>query len=92
MSTTSSEPLGYTLKEVWDSFKDLENSYASGRMDSCSNYITIRLVTLIEQFCRVAYKHRNLAYNWKQTQPVAMPILVDVFQRFSPGINRSQYA
>lgn len=83
----SDTPPGYTLKEVWDSFNDLKAMYESGRMTSCDNYITIRLVTVIEQFCRVVYKHRRLEYDWKQAPPsIAIHILADIFQKFDPNI------
>ena len=78
---------GYTWKEVRDSFTDLKTAYDSGSMTHCTNYIPIRLVTLIEQFCRVAYKQRRLKYNWKPAPPpVTTHILIDIFQRFCPNI------
>lgn len=82
---------GHTLDEVWDSFGDLKDSYESGSMAPCANYVQIRLVAIIEQFCRVTYKRRKLKYDWKQNPPrIAIQILVDIFQRFDPDIKRNE--
>lgn len=87
----SGVPPGYTPDEVWDSLRDLKASYRSGHMVHCSNYVTIRLVTLIEQFCRIVYRRRCLEYDWKQAPPpITIQILVDVFRRFKPDINHEK--
>ena len=83
-------PSGYTLIEIRDSFNNLRTSYESGRMDHCTNYIPIRLVTLIEQFCRVVHKQGQAKYDWDY-RPVSLPILVDVFQRFKPDIKDCEF-
>lgn len=82
---------GHTLDEVWYSFRELRDSYESWNMAPCANYVPIRLVTIIEQFCRVTYKRRQLTYDWKQSlSPIAIQILVDIFQRFVPDIKRDE--
>ncbi len=87
----SGTPPGYTLEEVRGSLNDLRVSHESGRMEHCANYVTIRLVTLIEQFCRIAYRRRHLEYDWKQAPPpVTIQILVDVFRRFDPGLKHEE--
>ena len=83
-------PSGYTMIEIRDSFNNLRTLYESGRMDHCTNYISIRLVTLIEQFCRVVYKQGQAKYDWDY-RPVSLPILVDVFQRFKPDIKDCEF-
>lgn len=82
---------GHTLDEVWSSFWDLKKSYESEDMALCANYIPIRLVTIIEQFCRVTFKRRKLTYKkeWSSS-PIAVPILADVFCRVDPGIKRDE--
>lgn len=85
MSTTQHT---HTLEGVRDSFKCLKESYESNNMTHCTNYVTIRLVTLIEQFCRIAYRGSMSECDWKsQTPPrIAIQILVDVFRLFNPDI------
>ena len=41
-------PSGYTPSGIRHSFSKLEKSYGSGRMDDCTNYIPVRLVTPME--------------------------------------------
>lgn len=87
----SGTPPGYTMEEVWGSLKDLKELHEAGRMGYCANYVTIRLVTLIEQFCRITYRRRRLKFNWKEAPPpITIQILVDVFRRFDPGIRHAE--
>lgn len=80
----------YTLDGVRDQLNDLKKLYESGHMKYCTNYIPIRLVAIIEQFCRVAYKHNNTKHGWRY-RPVAMPILIDIFQQFKPDIKYAEF-
>lgn len=86
----SGTPPGYTVEEVRKSLKDLKKSHEDGCMEHCGNYVTIRLVTLIEQFCRIVYRRRRLKYDWKKSPRITIQILVDVFQRFKPGIEHDE--
>lgn len=83
-------PSGYTLIEIRDSLNNLRISYESGHMDHCTNYIPIRLVTLIEQFCRIVHKQGRAKYDWDY-RPVSLPILVGVFKRFKPDIKDCEF-
>ena len=82
---------GHTRDEVWSSFRNLKELHESECMAPCASYIPIRLVTIIEQFCRVTFKRRKLTYEkeWSAS-PIAVPILVDVLCRFDPDIKRGE--
>lgn len=78
--------VGHTHEEVLHSFNNLRESYESDNMVNCNNYITIRLVTLIEQFCRVTYKQLKPEYDKKNKRYIAVQILIDIFKKFDPNI------
>ncbi len=57
----------------------------------CANYIPIRLVTTMEQVCRVTFKRRRLTYKKEWSPPhIAVPILADVFCRVDPSIKSDE--
>lgn len=82
---------GHALDDVLDDFDKLKASYASSDNDHCSRYDVVRLVTLLEQFCRIECQRRGSCSNhqWKKHRP-SVHVLVDVFQMFDAKINRKK--
>lgn len=94
MATTAGSQTPYTLVGVEKELDLLKNAVNNNLMHECKNYISIRLVTIIEQFFRIMKKlgkfgiidvyHVKL-YQSKSKKPKTMPkptslsILVDIF-------------
>lgn len=84
----------HTLDDVWRKFHELRDLHESGSNDACLSYGTVRLVTLLEQFCRIEHHQRRLKLLPQQPRQwnylPSVQVLVDVFQMFDAKINRKK--
>ena len=86
--------VNHTLDDVWKKFDELKASHESGSNDACLSYGTVRLVTLLEQFCRIEHHQHRLKLlpqqprQWKYLPSIQ--VLADVFQMFDAKISRKE--